>query len=438
MKNSILENIIHTKNYLESFLSKKFSPEYNSNIYLASNTNSVGNFFLKKIFKIKNDNSFKNIFLDVIYGLKISGKIIKNNLSQKKFSKIIFSWGFKNNFLNDGSFNDRYFGINSSDKKNFLWFIIYMDKKIPNKIDDNIVIFKVYDNFFYNILTWIKFILLNTINIFKGIDFFLHNISSSNFLSKKLINSSKKIFLKDFNEILFPYEGQPFQNEIIRHFRNNKNKVKITGYIHAPPMAVPTNFIYKYSSPDRIFLCGSDQKFCFEKILGWPKDKIVEIPSLRFKQNVSEIENSIFLPNVVNNQEKILDSLIYIHDNIKKLHNFKIRNHPASFSNKRNIELINKIKNLFNIKASHPNIFEKKLIFIGNSGAIIESLERGYDVVQICENFSLEYYSKNIWKSIESETLGKDIFTYKLKEKGNLISFGDANTNIDTILNYDK
>ena len=119
-----------------------------------------------------------------------------------------------------------------------------MDKKIPDKIDDNIVIFKVYDNFFYNILTWIKFILLNTINIFKGIDFFLHNISSSNFLSKKLINSSKKIFLKDFNEILFPYEGQPFQNEIIRHFRNSKNKVKITGYIHAPPMAVPTNFIY--------------------------------------------------------------------------------------------------------------------------------------------------------------------------------------------------
>ena len=177
MKNSILENVIHTKNYLESFLSKKFSPEYNSNIYLASNTNSVGNFFLKKIFKIKNDNSFKNIFLDVIYGLKISGKIIENNLSQKKFSKIIFSWGFKNNFLNDGSFNDRYFGINSSDKKNFLWFIIYMDKKIPDKIDDNIVIFKVYDNFFYNILTWIKFILLNTINIFKGIDFFLVAIS---------------------------------------------------------------------------------------------------------------------------------------------------------------------------------------------------------------------------------------------------------------------
>ena len=275
MKNSILENVIQTKNYLDSFLSKKFSPEYNSNIYLASYTNSIGNFFLKKIFKINNNNFLKNIFFDIMSGLKISGKIIKSNSLEKNFSKIIFSWGFKKNFTNDGSFNDRYFDINSSDKKNFLWFIIYMDEKIPDKITDNIVIFKVYGNLFNNIFTWIKFIFLNIRYIFKGSDFFLHNISSLNFLSKKLINSSKKIFLKDFNEILFPYEGQPFQNEIIKYFRKNKNKVKITGYIHSPPLAVPTNFIYKDSSPDRIFLCGSDQKFCFEKNFGWPKNKIV-------------------------------------------------------------------------------------------------------------------------------------------------------------------
>ena len=436
MKNSILENVIQTKNYLDSFLSKKFSPEYNSNIYLASYTNSIGNFFLKKIFKINNNNFLKNIFFDIMSGLKISGKIIKSNSLEKNFSKIIFSWGFKKNFTNDGSFNDRYFDINSSDKKNFLWFIIYMDEKIPDKIADNIVIFKVYGNLFNNIFTWIKFIFLNIRYIFKGSDFFLHNISSLNFLSKKLINSSKKIFLKDFNEILFPYEGQPFQNEIIKYFRKNKNKVKITGYIHSPPLAVPTNFIYKDSSPDRIFLCGSDQKFCFEKILGWPKNKIVEIPSLRFKENVSEIENAIFLPNVVNDQKKILDSLTYINNNFTKLHNFKIRNHPASLTNKRNIELINKIKNLFSIKDYQPDSFEKKLIFIGNSGAIIESLERGYDVIQICENISFDNFSKNIWKSIESEILGKDIFTYKLRKKGNLISFGKVNTNIDTILNY--
>ena len=125
MKNSILENVIHTKNYLESFLSKKFSPEYNSNIYLASYTNSIGNFFLKKIFKINNNNFLKNIFFDIMSGLKISGKIIKSNSLEKNFSKIIFSWGFKKNFTNDGSFNDRYFDINSSIKKFFMVYNLY-------------------------------------------------------------------------------------------------------------------------------------------------------------------------------------------------------------------------------------------------------------------------------------------------------------------------
>ena len=56
--------------------------------------------------------------------------------------------------------------------KNFLWFIIYMDEKIPDKIADNIVIFKVYGNLFNNIFTWIKFIFLNIRYIFKGSDFF--------------------------------------------------------------------------------------------------------------------------------------------------------------------------------------------------------------------------------------------------------------------------
>ena len=435
MNNKVFENINHTKNYIDSFLSKKYSPKFNSNFYLASTSNSVGNYFLKKIFKVNKKNFFKNVFLDIIYGLKISGKIEKNNMLDKEFSKIIFSWGFKKNFNEDGSFNDKYFNINSSSKKNFLWFIIYMDKKIPDKIDNNIIIFKVYGNPFFNFLSWLKFIFLNLRFLIKGVDFFLHNISSYNFLSKRLITSSKETFSKNYNEILFPYEGQPFQNEIIKYFRFNYNKVKITGYIHSPPLAVPTNLIYKNSCPDKIFLNGSDQRFCFENILGWPSNKIVMIPSLRFKEKVSDLNNSIFLPNVVNSPNKILNSLFFINDKIVKLSNFEIKNHPASTRNKVNLKLIDKINFFFNTIEKKSMNKTKKLIFIGNSGAIIEFLERGYEVIQICENSLFEYYSNNIWKSIESEEIGKDIFTYKLKEKGNLISFGKAGTNIDTILN---
>ncbi len=438
MSNKVLENINQTKNYLDNFLSDKYGPEFNSAIYLASYTNSVGNVFLKKIFRVSDKSFFKNIFLDIISGLKISGKIIKNDTIEKKFSKIVFSWGFKKNFEDNGSFNDKYFNINSAKKNNFLWFIIYMDKKIPDKIDKNIVIFKVYGNLLLNFFSWLKFILINFKFLFKGIDYFLHNISSSNFLSKKLINSSKEIFSKDFDEILFPYEGQPFQNEIIKYFKKKKNKVISIGYIHSPPLAVPTNFIYKDSCPDKIFLNGSDQRFCFENILGWPSKKIVEIPSLRFNEIAEDIEDSIFFPNVINQPEKILESLIYINNNIIELNNFNIRNHPASLKNKTNLELIKKIKEKFNIKDNKTINFNKKLIFIGNSGAIIESLERGYDVIQICENSSFDFYSNNVWKSIKSELIAKDIYAYRLKEKGNLISFGKIDTNIDTILNDKK
>ena len=59
-----------------------------------------------------------------------------------------------------------------------------MDEKIPDKIADNIVIFKVYGNLFNNIFTWIKFIFLNIRYIFLKEVIFLHNISSLNFLSK--------------------------------------------------------------------------------------------------------------------------------------------------------------------------------------------------------------------------------------------------------------
>ena len=102
-----------------------------------------------------------------------------------------------------------------------------------------------------------------------------------------------------------PYEGQPFQNEIIRFIKNKNTNTLTTGYIHSPPLAVPTNFIHKQFSPDRIFLNGKDQLFCFEKFLGWPKKKLNFIPSLRFKKTSIKQENKIFIPYVVKEHDKV-------------------------------------------------------------------------------------------------------------------------------------
>ena len=328
MDSKVLDNIFKTKNYLDSYRSKKYSSQTNSNFYLASYANSIGYYVLKKIFNSKN-NFFANIYIiisDILFGINISGKIIKNKVNIKKFSKMIFSWSIKDNFNEDGSFNDKYFNINSTLKKDFLWIIIYLDHEKPKNLSNNIILFNVYGNKISNIYSWLKFIISNTKNLLKGFDYFLFNISSYSFLSKKLVSSSNFFFLDNCEKIIFPYEGQPFQNEIIKFFKNKDNKTKIIGYVHGPPMAVPTNFIFKDNCPDKIFLSGDDQKYCFEKILGWPSERIAIVPSLRFREEIKKIENTIFLPYVIKNSKEILNNLDFINKRIINLNNFKIKN----------------------------------------------------------------------------------------------------------------
>ena len=69
----------------------------------------------------------------------------------------------------------------------------------------------------------------------------------------------------------------------------------------------------------------------------------------------------------------------------------------------------------------------KYQIFIGTSGAIIESLERGNNVIQICDDPLYDIYSSKIWPSIETTKIDKNIYTYELKKKENLIKFGINN-----------
>ena len=42
-----------------------------------------------------------------------------------------------------------------------------------------------------------------------------------------------------------PYEGQPFQNSIKAYIESKNLKIKVLGYIHSPPLALPLNLINK-------------------------------------------------------------------------------------------------------------------------------------------------------------------------------------------------
>ena len=113
-----------------------------------------------------------DFFFTIIKGVlaiaKQSNFITVNGNNNKKFSKLIVTWAYKNNFLSNGSLHDRFFNTNSRSLKRALWFVIYMDDEIPRILDENIVLFKKKKHFlniicftcsklFYSILLKINF-----------------------------------------------------------------------------------------------------------------------------------------------------------------------------------------------------------------------------------------------------------------------------------------
>ena len=132
-----------------------------------------------------------------------------------------------------------------------------------------------------------------------------------------------------------------------------------------------------------------------------------------------------------------MDSLKILHEkNFVNLKKFKIKNHPAALQSKKNLEMITKINLLSNnLKKNKEIIKNNFLIFIGTSGAIIESLERGANVIHISDTPIFDVYSNKLWPSIKVKKISRNIYIYELKKRGNLIKLGNKKYNINRIEN---
>ena len=89
-----------------------------------------------------------------------------------------------------------------------------------------------------------------------------------------------------------PYEGQPFQTKLISIIKKNHKTIKVIGYIHSPPLALPSNLIFRKCCPHKLILNSYDQKYCFSKRL--EEKNLIYFPSFRFRKNNSKYKNLIF------------------------------------------------------------------------------------------------------------------------------------------------
>ena len=82
---------------------------------------------------------FKDIF-SICFGHDFE---IFNFSASNKRKIILISSASKSNFYKDGSYTDRYFQINSKDFKNIIFYLDYLDKDLPERLDENIVLFRL-------------------------------------------------------------------------------------------------------------------------------------------------------------------------------------------------------------------------------------------------------------------------------------------------------
>ena len=291
---------------------------------------------------------------------------------------------------------------------------VLIQSAINKKIGDNILLIHPkkkkfsFFNFIRNILLVIQNSKFSFINFFRYLPF------SSVFalsINRSLFNTIKNI---DFKIIYVPYESQPFQQYFIKIIKEKfKKKVKVIGYIHSFLPAMPTYYIYRKFSPDQLLVHGSSQKKILTKYLGWKNQKIKIIKSLRFKKKDIFDKNYFFVSyNLFKNYRKNLENLELFLDKIKDF-TFKkceVKLHPAKKEDQKHLNFkfkIQKILSKFSKKFSQ-NKFSKKINFcFGESSVIIESLERGVEVIHFSIDPILEVFDGDLWRNIVVEEISK-------------------------------
>ena len=137
----------------------------------------------------------------------------------------------------------------------------------------------------------------------------------------------------------------------------------------------------------------------------------------------------IFLPYQINESEKLL--LLFIEyikkNNDHKLPIFKIMIHPTKINDARHILFKHKLERIIKNNQIKFNDSKKNKtsIFFGYTSAIIEALERGAKVIQICSEPILEVYTPLFIKQISCKRINQYTYAYTLKKKNSLIQMSN-------------
>lgn len=410
------------------FSKNEIDTSLSSLCHLSNSESAVGYFYLKLILRQFKAKYFFSILKYMIsIGYQKNFRFISKPI--KSYRYIFVTWAFKKNFNKDGSLTDRYFSINSNyKKKDTLWCVIYMDKVLPQKINNNVLIFKTEKKFSF------QYLIKNVYELLVQKKFNLKKVfhelfSTSNFAKIFLNEFNNKINLKDTFKIILPYEGQPFQNYLFKYIKHHYKQIKTFGYLH---YAHPLQFdiIYREGSPDTLLTHSFDQKKYLIRKLGWPMERVKQIESLRYLNNENNkyYQNKIFLPYYLSESSKYIKEFKNLIENSKKgfFPKLYINPHPSSHNIIRQKKFINKIKKIMikNKEKFNKKKRDKISVIFGLSTTPLLLLERGINTLHITIDTGLHAFDPKYWPSIHVERITEKILKYSLINKNKCIMIG--------------
>lgn len=328
------------------------------------------------------------------------------NKFKNKYKKFCITWIKKKDISKGGLRNDRYLKINH--KENNLFLCLNLDKNFTNTKNNKLLVFTKSSFVNFNTITNF-FLLINFIflELFRGKLMYSLNVYS--FFAFLLFEKSKKILKTiSFDEVIMSYEGQPFQNLFIKYFK--RKNIKTIGIVKSfQPFPI---HLYKNSdSPDKIFVSHTLIKEHMIKNLGW-KDKDF---SKNFKYKPNNLKGKIVLPFSISSYDQIYNLIkkIYHKKLIKNFDGLIVKTHPNTPETLQQIELTNKINELF--KNSKSKNQPKIVIVIGSTSALVENIMFGNKVIQIFEDDISECASECFWSNIKVRKLIKNVLIYSKK-----------------------
>ncbi len=433
IENKQLFLINKTKNYLREIKKKGIDVSKSSLSYI--NTYSPTPGFAKILYWLKDKDYIKKsffLYFQHIFSLAYYSEINLLNNNKQNFDNIIITWGKKSDFKKN-LFYDKFTNISSNKAKKTVFFVIYLDKVIPKDIPKNVII--LYNKKKFNLFFLTKKIFEIIIKNFFSLSKIFHYLSVQTVFAESVnLNLNLVIAKNKIKKVILPYEGQPFQNYLIKNLKLKDKNISILGFIHSMLPALPLNFIKKDGSPDYIFLSGEAQKRLFIRYLGWNKNQIKVIDSLRIKKKIDKKSNNslFFSMYFIDNLNLINAFKNFLNLQKSKIPKIVVKKHPQMMENKNQLSLEMKITELINInKKKFNNSIKKKFSYhLGPTSAFIQYLENKMHAIHFTSTPFLDVYTKKIWRDIIPLQINQFTYRYKLNRKKQILRLSKKNYDI--------